>query len=294
MWYAARALLAGQDPYEVIGPHLPFPFPWPFFYPLPAALVALPIAPLPELVARSLFVSISGGCFAWALMQHGYGPLLGFLSAAMIVAVELAQWSPIMAAAVVLMPLGVTAAAKPTLGAAVFLARPSRWMVLSTVILWAIAFVLQPAWFSNWIRTLLHASARRPLHFRAPIMHPGGILVLLAMLRWRRPEARLLTAMACVPQSMILYETVPLFLVPRTLIECVALVVLSYAAQVGMVLSKSDLILGGRWIVLLLYLPATIMVLRRPNRGPATAWLERRVAKWPSWVRGAAITSSQQ
>ena len=54
--------------------------------------------------------------------------------------------------------------------------------------------------------------------------------MLLAILRWRRPEARLLIALACVPQSMLLYETVPLFLVPRTFRESALLVALSYVA----------------------------------------------------------------
>ena len=281
VWYAARALLAGLNPYDVIGPGLPYPFQFPFFYPLPAAIAVVPLAPFSDALARAMFMAISGTCFAWALMAHGYAPLLGMLSAATIVAVELVQWSPIMAAAVVLAPLGVLAVAKPTNGAAVFFARPSWWAVGGAIVLTLLAFVIRPSWLGEWLAKVLGAS-----HFRTPLHHPGGVLALLALLRWRRPEARLLAALTCVPQSMILYEAVPLLLIPRTMLECVAFLVLSYVAQVGLVLSGDDIIAGGRWIVWLLYLPATVMVLRRSNEGFVPAWVEERIAAWPAWLRG--------
>ena len=47
----------------------------------------------------------------------------------------------------------------------------------------------------------------------------GGALVLLALLKWRRPEARLLAATACVPHTLLPDETLPLFLVPQTWLE---------------------------------------------------------------------------
>jgi hypothetical protein len=282
VWYAARALLAGRNPYYVIGPGLEYPFHFPFFYPLSAAVAVVPLAPFSDAVARAVFMAISGTCFSWALMAHGYAPLIGMLSAATIVAVELVQWSPIMAAGVVLAPLGVLIAAKPTIGAAVFFARPSWWAVGGAVVLSAIAFLIQPGWPNDWFVNVAHAK-----HFSAPLLSPGGVLALLALLRWRRPEARLLVAMVCVPQSMILYEAVPLCLVPRGVRESVAFLALTYAAQIALVLSRDDLIAGGRWLVWLLYLPATIMVLRRPNEGRAPGWLDRLAASWPAWLRGA-------
>jgi hypothetical protein len=99
--------------------------------------------------------------------------------------------------------------------------------------------------------------------------------------------------MACVPQSLILYEAVPLFLIPRRPLECGTFLVLSYAVQVGMVLSGDDLIVGGRWIVWFLYLPATLMVVRRPNEGPVPAWLERWITDWPAWARGVPLRATQ-
>jgi hypothetical protein len=289
IWFAAHALLAGANPYRVIGPGLTYASPWPFFYPLPAGLVAIPLAPLSVSVATALFVALSAACFAWALMAHGVAPLLGMMSAAMIVAAELGQWSPILAAAVVLAPLGVLGVAKPTLGLAVLVARPSWWTVSGAVVLSGLAFAISPHWVVDWREAFVRFGAHRPLHFRAPVVHPGGVLSLLALLRWRRPEARLLATLACVPQTMILYEALPLFLIPRTAFECVALLLLSYAAQAAMLLAGDDLIVGGRWLVWCLYLPCLVMVLRRPNEGVAREWLERRIASFPPWLRGRAF-----
>lgn len=43
--------------------------------------------------------------------------------------------------------------------------------------------------------------------------------MLIALLRWREPMARLAVAWACMPQTPIPYEAVPLFLIPRTWTE---------------------------------------------------------------------------
>ena len=123
-WFAARALLAGNDPYAMIGPGRPFEWTAPFVYPLTAAVAALPLAPLSSTWAPIVFTAIACGCFAWALMEHGYAPLLGFLSAPVVFAAELAQWSPMLAAATVVTPLSILYVAKPTIGAAMFVARP--------------------------------------------------------------------------------------------------------------------------------------------------------------------------
>ena len=44
--------------------------------------------------------------------------------------------------------------------------------------------------------------------------------------------------------------------------------------------------LFGTAIVACMYVPATIMVLLRPNEGAIPEWLERRIARWPLWLRG--------
>jgi len=274
VWFAARAVLHGRDPYSLIGPHREFFFNYNLFYPLTAAVAAVPLAPLPTRCADVLFVAIGGACFAWALMERGYEPLVGFMGAGMVFAAEVAQWSPLLAASLVITPLGFLYAAKPTIGAALFVARPSWWPIIGGVVLGGLAFALQPHWFEHWLREL---SAKpptpgAPAPYLLPLLQPGGLLVLLGLLRWKRRDARLLVALACVPQTMLLYETTPLFLIPRTWKEAGLLVLLSYAVPiyVGYATNGSSaepryIYESAKAITLAMYLPLTALVLRRPN-----------------------------
>jgi hypothetical protein len=60
VWYAATALRNGLNPYDVIGPTGTwFHWPWRFYYPMPAVLLAFPLSFLPLTIARSAFVGAS-------------------------------------------------------------------------------------------------------------------------------------------------------------------------------------------------------------------------------------------
>ena len=126
--------------------------------------------------------------------------------------------------------------------------------------------IVWPGWLTAWRATLASAP-----HVVAPVTRLGGPLLLLALLKWKRPDARLLLAMACVPHTAVLYETIPLFLIPETWLEAWLLWVmalLAFGAQwlAGPYTSQTDYwASGARWIVLLMYLPCLVMVLRRPN-----------------------------
>lgn len=295
VWYAARSVLNGIDPYPLVGPHLAFEWGSPLVYPLPAALVAIPFTPFPEPVASALFSAIGAACLAWALMQWGYAPLFGFFSMAVRQAVEAAQWSMLFAASFVLAPLAFLLIAKPTIGIALFFARPRWRAVVGGVVLGGIAFFVLPRWPLEWWeavqRYVAMGGGERP--YRPVIVFPGGFLALLTLLRWRRPEARLVAALVCAPITLMGYEMVPLFLVPRTFWQTALLVALSHA-QYYLTLALTPTpwthagmeAVTGQLFVLLLYLPATVMVLRRPNEGKVPACLERWAQRWPVWLRG--------
>jgi SAM-dependent methyltransferase len=281
VWFAARAVLHGQNPYALIGPGRAFEWAAPLFYPLPAALVGLPLAPFPEHVATALFAGVGVGVFAWALTEYGYGPLWALLSVCTYQCVEIAQWAPLLAGAYAIAPLSVILIAKPTVGAAVFAARPSRWAIVGGAVLIVLAFVLQPGWVGAWREALRAASvgAGSPFPYKAPIAFPGGVLALFALTRWRRPEARLLAVLACVPQTTLPYEGLLLFLIPRGWRQAVTLTALSWA----MVIFTREVInphgltgtitAYGPMMTAFLYLPCTIMVMRRPNEGALPSWI---------------------
>ena len=288
LWNAARALLAGHDPYAVTPGVL---------YPLPSIVAALPWALLESnTVANALCMFVGVTAFAWALMEHGRAPLFGIGSASLFYAAQVVQWTPLLAGSVAIAPLTLLLVTKPQTGLPIFCARPTWWAVAGGLICIATAFALDPSWIDSWRRSMAFSgghlgTATTGYPYTAPVLLPGGALALLALSRWRRPEARLLVALACTPQSMLLYETVLLFLVPRTFRECAILVSLSWVALGLTGRPYPDLahyaVASGRISTWLLYVPCVVMVLRRPNEGALPTWLEDRIAAWPSWLRGS-------
>jgi hypothetical protein len=289
MWSAARALLHGQNPYTAV-PGV--------FYPLPGIIAATPFALVPTAPgANGLFMAVSATLFAWALLGNGPGAWLGFFSAGMLFAVEVVQWTPLHASAYALAPLGLFLIIKPHTGLPIFLARPSWWTVAGGLVCLAAAFVIDPAWPAHWRASMAFGGAHlgtsaNGYPYSAPVLLPGGVVALLALARWRRPEARLLAALACVPQSLYLYDTVPLALVPRGVRQSAIFTVLSYVVLMYLIHGRpwpsypAMAVAGGRMYTLLLYVPLKLMVLTRPNEGGIPSWLERRIASWPRWLRG--------
>jgi hypothetical protein len=295
VWSAARALLQGHDPYTAV-PGL--------LYPLPGIVAAWPFATVPTAPGASgIFMVVSAAAFAWALLGNGPGAWIGFFSAGMYLAAEVVQWTPLHAGAYALAPLGVFLVVKPHTALPIFLARPSWWAVAGAIATATTAFALDPSWVTHWRASLAVGGAHfgtsaTGFPYSAPVFLPGGFVALAAVTRWRRPEARLLVALACVPQSLILYDTVPLALVPRGWKESTVFTALSYAVLTYLVRGKpwpsyaDRAVAGGEMYTLLLYVPLTLMVLRRPNEGSVPNWLEQRIASWPKWLRGFASPRS--
>lgn len=302
VWYGAGAVLRGQDPYALVGPGKTFEYIAPLYYPLPGLLVGIPFTPMSARTANTVFMVLGTALFAWALMARGMGALVGILSGGMAFASQSVQWTPLFAAAYVLPPIALAFAVKPHTGFAIFLAKPSWWAVIGMLGLTSLAFLVQPNWFVHWRASLAagvhvgNGGAPTGTLYSFIVLMPGGFLVLAALTRWRRPEARLLVALACLPQSMLLYDSVPLALIPRGGKEAVVLVVGSYVALFGTLLllpiptplGYAYAMMSGRVSVFCLYLPATFMILRRSNEGAVAAWLERLTLRWPLWIRGTA------
>lgn len=264
VWTAARALLAGDNPYAVVGPGRTLDIPFGQPYPLPAVVVALPFAVLPMIPATALFVGVSMGLLTYALLARGLHPaLLGLASGAGLVIVSVGQWSALMTASALMPSLGFLLAAKPTIGAALWVAYPSWRSALGAIGFTLLATIFWPGWIGEW-----WAQRATVSHLAAPIMYAGGPLVLLALRQWSQPEARLLVALACVPQTANVYETLPLFLCTKTTEESVTLLCLSY---VVFVIGRAVMLwpwpdrmaITGMAITLLMYLPVLVMVLRR-------------------------------
>jgi len=292
--FHARNWLAGRDPY--VGG---FPImrrtrvvPEPFFYPFPALFLLAPFALVPLRLGYALFAAASTVLLSWCILLKSPERLPTLLGSAFIVAVGLGQWTPLVMATLLLPALGFLAVVKPNIGLASVPADPSWNRVVGGGALLLLSLAFQPSWPAEWLRNL-RSMPGHPI----PLLIPGGVLTLLALLRWRRPEARLLLGMACVPQLLYFADQLPLWLVARTRRESIALSATSMIAWLialqafnrpgGNPAFDSDyLVLAG------VYLPALVMVLRRKNSGRLPQYIERRIARWPQWIRGSAEESA--
>ncbi len=281
---AARALSHGDDPYHVVGPGFAYDSPWLLLYPLPAVIAALPFSSptLPFGIGAALFVSIGAVAFAYALTKGGWHRLPMLLSVPALWAFSWAQWSPILSAALVLPWLGFVFAAKPTIGAALFSAIPNRRALGSVILITLLSLAAAPRWPLEWIAAVRGSNLD---HFVIPLRSPISWFLLAGLLRWRRPEARLLVLLACVPQSPTFYDTLPLAFIPSTRLESLTLTLLTYVATVLSFLVYhppllSDFAKGsGPATIAFIYLPCLIMILRRPNQGDVPVWIDRIVER---------------
>jgi len=271
VWAGAAALWRGENPYLVVGPGRAFHWHWPLYYPMPALVLASPLGLLAVVPARMVFAGLSAGLLAFGITRDGFARWPVFLSIPFMVNVELVQWSTLLTAAMLLPFLGGIAAAKPNIGLGMVAysqrARSVWAMVLGAVGLAAVSFAILPSWLDFWLQNVRSAPHVSPL-----LLRPGGPLLLAALVRWRRPDARLLAALACTPLTPTFYDPIMLYLVTSTFREALVLTVATFvmffvvvfagpirtAAQWGDVVSTTSI-----WVV---YLPCLIMVLRRPNR----------------------------
>ena len=223
-WSATRTLLAGGDPFTVIAQGPGNPGNDPNLYPLPTLLLLAPIAWLPLPIAAAAFVGASTGLAAYGIARTGADRLPLFLSAPFLMALTLGQWSPLLVAAALIPSLGALVCAKPTIGFAVFVSRPSRIAVIGGAILVAVSLVIMPRWPVEWLANVSNRGEKF-----IPILRPGGFLLAASLVAWRRPEGRLLAAMSVVPQALFFYDQLLLWLVPRTLKQSLLLSLWSVA-----------------------------------------------------------------
>lgn len=277
VWFGARTLAEGRNPYELVGPGAEYEWDYLLLYPLTSMIAIGPLSALPLYAAKTIFAAIGAGLFAWALTRETIRnpQLLVFASPAMTSALQNVQWSPLLIAAATLTPAAWLLTCKPTIGVALLAWRPSwrSMLVAGTFVL--LTIVIAPWWPAAWVSTLASTGHMKPL-----LLRPVGFILLLAAFKWRRSEARLLLALACIPLTPVIYEVVPLFLVVQRLDEGIALLLLTIvASSVSMARITAPepewLDWNARVFVWLLYLPCLVMVLRRPNIGATGESVER-------------------
>jgi hypothetical protein len=253
LWRAARALAGGGNPYDT-GEGA-----YPFLYPLPAAVLFLPFAWLPELAATKVATALSAGVMAYLLPAHRWPALL---SVPFWLGVRVANpW-----AMLALAGLGWITAAKPNIGGVALIANPRRRDLGVAMGLTAIAFVLMPTWPLHWLASL----SRQIAPHWPPLMWPLGVVGLGALLRWRTSEGRALAAITLLPSSALPYDLLTLHLCARSPRDSWVLTACGWATFLVLTLTAPhDLVRPWTWghaiMALGLLAPCAVIILRHPR-----------------------------
>ena len=291
-WHAARALLNGENPYESLHIGSRTIYSGRYYYPLTATLLAVPVAWLPLKASAAVFSAVGATLFAYALGRERWR-VAALLSAPMLSTAAAGQNTAYVAAAAFMPALGWLIAIKPNVGLAVFAMRPSRATVLGVLLFVAVSLAISPSWPREWLRAVNNDLGMHT----APVSLWGGPVMLLALARWRRPEARLLATLSLVPHTMTWYDALPLMLIPATFRELLVLGIISHlatfiAVPLGLRYDGAALLAASAPIALWgLYVPALVLVMRRPNEGDLPEWLERLASKLPGPIRGVRSSS---
>lgn len=267
-WYAARAWLSGLDPYAVTPSAAPYLVDDRFLYPLPSVIAMTPFAALPLAAAAAAFFGLSSSLLGYALARDRWDRLPLFLSFPYVMAASLGQWSPLVMAAALLPGIGFLNVLKPNLGLALTFARPSRAALIGGPALLVASLALDPSWPVKWIANLRGMGGHPPV-----LLTVWGCWLVLAALRWRREDARLVLGMAAVPQLPMFYDQLPLLLAHRSRKQAMAAALLSHVGgllwlrfqEPGQHPSANAL----PWVIFFVYLPAFVAVLRGSRSSPS-------------------------
>jgi len=272
VWSAARMMLGGTDPYAAIGPGRAFDTAFPLYYPATAAVAVLPLSVLPLDIARIVFAAGGAAVFSLMLTRDGLSKLPWLASYTFLSCLYVVQWTTWLAAAAAYPVIGFVASAKPNAGVAVLAAiRSRRGLILAVggcTIVALISLALDPDWPLRWF-----AATRGVPHIRVlALVHPAGVLLLAGLLRWRRPEAAALVTLAVIPHNPLPHNFLLLAVGRWTAIESTILAALSWCA-VAFIWPRGQQhadftalsTVSGRVSLFLLYLPALVMILRKPN-----------------------------
>ncbi len=180
-------------------------------YPFTTSLLLSPLLLVPLWMVAPLFCALSSALLAYGLLKEGERwRLLLFASVPFLSSLHSVQWPPLFAAALLMPTILPLAVVKPQLGVVLLAAaRWNRYAVVGAGALLLLSLALYPTWPLDWWRDGMMGNYTG----RIPLLVGPGFLLLLAAPFWRTRSARLLLAMALVPQR-IWYDQLLLFAPP--------------------------------------------------------------------------------
>lgn len=250
----AARLMAGQNPYGGV-----YPLDLGLYYPLPAVMLLVPLVPLGLPLATALFVFLSV-----FLLAYARPPWPIFLSAPFVLAVLWGQWAPLLTAAALLPAAAPLALCKPNMGIPALLYKPTRGKAIGCTVVALVSLIILPTWPLDWLRGLGAHQNFTPL-----LVLPFGPLLLLLIRQWREKDARLILALACLPQRFP--DMLLLWLIPATTRGALLLSIASWV--VSIIWHWADLFTispaAKQAAVLLLYVPCALLSAHTMTAGAA-------------------------
>ena len=266
-WTGLQLFLKGTNPYQAMRVNGTPPFDEALFYPFTALLALLPFSRFPLHLAAGFFFGLSSGALAFCITRDGLWRVHIFMSASFVTAALLVQFAPLLMVAAFIPTLALLGTIKPNIGIPLFLFRPSWKGVAGCIAFLTLSLTIFPRWPLGWLDSIRH-DTRVGAH-AIPLFQMGGILLALTILRWRRRAGRLLLVMSLIPQQLYFYDQLPLWLVPATRQQSIALTACSQLAFILYYLLRTpgELVVRSAYplVIALLYLPALIILLRQPS-----------------------------
>jgi hypothetical protein len=275
---AAERVAHGENPYtDPRNMSGPYPFHAPFYYPIHAAIVAIPFSAFEPYTAGALFFGVSSALLAFGLWKkpNERFRFLLFFSASFWWASRVAQWSPLLMASVYLPALLPVMLAKPNLGSLAFFASgPTLKRVVGLLAPLVVSLILFPFWPQGWLNSLAYNTS----HYSPIRVLPLGPVLLLAVLRWREQGARILLLAAFVPQLLFFYDQLFLWLIPRSWRSGLFMLTAGWLGEIGrFTLTDGGVASAQTWVTAATFIPALLIVLR-PHELALTLhkrWTER-------------------
>lgn len=243
---AAQDLWNGRDPYNHPFGREVVP------YPIPAAVLALPISWLRHDLAGALFFGLSSAVLAAGLLKKGNHALWVFLSYPYFAALQNTQWAPLVMAAAFHPYLLPVTLAKPNIGLPVGLTRLSKAGLLGCLVVLFWSLVLYPSWPFRWL------SQVGGYQSFVPLVTLPGLLLLVGLCRWQSDSGKFLLLASVLPQRWF-YDSLVLWVIPRTGWQYLTTAACSWLSFLGWMLFPRTIENVGLSVVLFAYLPMLIV-----------------------------------
>ncbi|GAB4112277.1 MAG: hypothetical protein Fur005_06020 [Roseiflexaceae bacterium] len=251
-WWAllmTRQILDGIDPYDFTPTNMLVP------YPLTIIALGLPLFWLPDVLAASLYMGIVTGALTYCILKYDTPwRLLLLASFPFWFALEFAQWSIIISLSwylSIINPLLVSI--KPHIALPVFLAKPNWQGIGVAAVIGIITLFIYPTWPLVWL------GMTREFEYIIPVtIFPFGPLLLLVLLDWKNPTARMFAGMSVLPFRGV-YDLLLLWMIPQRPTHIILLTVLSWVpAAISFDIGR---MIRPTWVVPVLFLPSVGMLL---------------------------------